>query len=1206
MTQYSVIPSLPLDPKNESDLLVAASQRVYEASNGRINDFSNSSPVLALLEGQVYAQAEFLYWLNNLPEALVQEWLGPMLGIQRKLGTPSKATLRVEIVPHSTPWVLKAGFIVRTNSSITGEEAQAFTTDSDLVINPQESEGFVNVTSIETGSLQNVGTGIITEFEESLAFLRTVTNITPATGGTDEENNIEMKQRAYSYIRRRNPVSKDDWIAYIKDLIGLDSIVLVKNRRPYIEPGDIDNPYNANHVSYFLLGPGGQLLSNAELSEVSDKIKGHSPINVQVHVHNIDLQDIDFTLVVSYDPSVRGRDLKAFAIQIRDAIANIISPNVFFEIGDNIQVQDIKTLFAQAFAYLSPNLETLTAYSIPQDFKRNDPQFLTWKTGLTYRTDDLIISSGRYYSILEDFDPLGADPNDAVNDGLLQFNRVKEWLDFPHRVNDIVRRWDTVLERWDYHLVLTTVTGDDNIIGNNITAGRVSARKEPINWIPGNSVVANDLVWVIGLDGGNLENEMYLVKVPQTIIDSSSVSDAELAGYLIEVFPDRLEQGESYILGDYVYVANRFSGFDYYKVLNAFTFSNISTPLQEVYNGNLLSVSTADVSPSNFRGRRYKARLSVREFVELFGNIYQVGLDFTPDNSSLVEMLNRRLLYPTEFTLNTNLGGVVDYSIVNLPDGGYLGRWVNNSTITVTPVDTLSDSSVGQGLLLGYTFTEGKAFVPPNLSTPQEPDYYTVVAPGANYLVGDKISVPALISSNVELDRTGRYEVSGTTGGGLVTDIEFNEEMLSTPYAIRRITETVPLVSYAQDSLGEGATLTFDLIYPSVTSNEVFLNNFRVSNVGNGYVEGEVLYADLTSIDYLELIGDDIQIRVVQVEPQFDFKYRPFYEFYKGDIIRVDDNTYVATTNFTPTLNDVNMYINEGIIEYVENNTNQQLLDAKPLFNDPIEYNIPNPLSSLSNVVFFDNKTSVFSPTTNAFDGNSGTFWESREVGTGIPNTSFIGVDLGYDAYIVSIDFLHTPIFNILQPTTSSFEIQYSIVGVNGPWYTVATGTNSELTQNFILNKRARYWRFIATGVTPVGSQARWRITNIAFNGDIATKSIRKEDFILYDANNSVTVYRVMRTFTPVENSEPRSEELDKKLLKVVQAYTCDDYVKTRSDYSGFDMGGIRIDFHPHGLPNQITRFVMDNKLGTNIVFSYEPGGDTERIVNYGLGTIAL
>jgi len=71
MARYAPLPSVSIDPRTEAEIVQQASQRVYEASNQTLNDFSAGNPLSALLEGQAFAQGEFLFWANQLPDSIL-------------------------------------------------------------------------------------------------------------------------------------------------------------------------------------------------------------------------------------------------------------------------------------------------------------------------------------------------------------------------------------------------------------------------------------------------------------------------------------------------------------------------------------------------------------------------------------------------------------------------------------------------------------------------------------------------------------------------------------------------------------------------------------------------------------------------------------------------------------------------------------------------------------------------------------------------------------------------------------------------------------------------------------------------------------------------------------------------------------------------------------------------------------------------------
>ena len=147
MPRYSPLPSIPLDPRNEAELVQAASQKVYQASNQTLNDFSAGNPLAALLEGLCFSQGEFLFWANQLPQSILIEWLGPFLGAMRRLGTASIARLLLTVPPSDTVTVIPSGTAFTTNANLTGGETFTFITDQAISIAPGETTAYATVAS---------------------------------------------------------------------------------------------------------------------------------------------------------------------------------------------------------------------------------------------------------------------------------------------------------------------------------------------------------------------------------------------------------------------------------------------------------------------------------------------------------------------------------------------------------------------------------------------------------------------------------------------------------------------------------------------------------------------------------------------------------------------------------------------------------------------------------------------------------------------------------------------------------------------------------------------------------------------------------------------------------------------------------------------------------------------------------------------------
>ena len=131
MSDLSYVPlsDITLDTRNEEDIVSQAQLRVYNASGGILSDFSENSPVSALIQGQAFAASELLYYVNQLPLALVVSFL-KNAGVEQSLGTKAVTTITFTLIsPQSSSFTIPEGFEVVDSSGV-----YSFFTDAPLVI----------------------------------------------------------------------------------------------------------------------------------------------------------------------------------------------------------------------------------------------------------------------------------------------------------------------------------------------------------------------------------------------------------------------------------------------------------------------------------------------------------------------------------------------------------------------------------------------------------------------------------------------------------------------------------------------------------------------------------------------------------------------------------------------------------------------------------------------------------------------------------------------------------------------------------------------------------------------------------------------------------------------------------------------------------------------------------------------------------------
>ena len=98
---------------------------------------------MALLEGQSFAQSEFLQFANEFPESVLVEWIGPFLGAQRRTGAGAIVDVTFAIDPSDTTFQVFEGYQLGTDPNLTDGESIKFVTLERLVIPKNTVEGTV-------------------------------------------------------------------------------------------------------------------------------------------------------------------------------------------------------------------------------------------------------------------------------------------------------------------------------------------------------------------------------------------------------------------------------------------------------------------------------------------------------------------------------------------------------------------------------------------------------------------------------------------------------------------------------------------------------------------------------------------------------------------------------------------------------------------------------------------------------------------------------------------------------------------------------------------------------------------------------------------------------------------------------------------------------------------------------------------------------
>ena len=674
--RYAPLPPISIDPRTEAQLVQEASQRVYEASNQTLNDFSAGNPLAVLLEGQAFAQGEFLYWANQLPQAVLIEWLGPFLGAMRRLGTPATARLLVSVPSSNDVTVIPSGSAFVTDANLTGGESFSFVSSQELRIPPGQSTAFLPVSSQYVGTLYNCPANSITTSSAVNVNGLTVTNPQPAVGGSDVETYQEVQERFFTLIRRRNPVSEEDWQNFFIDFYGVGTLTSVQPNRPnqgsYNYLSDYLRPNG--QVSFFVLGPNGTELTVDQLQRGQNVVNFSTPLGLSAHLYPLTLSQTQYNLTLEVDANgAFGTNLRQSSLDFRDRLFEVLTPGTTFPADMNPTVSDVDAAFHNTFEdatrFRDPHIESSVAYNTPPLLDPTAATYTQVYDFTTYtnllNTNDLVSLSlpiPSFFPVLSSFTPTSSEKPQQVIYGNLSLKQIQNLAPGTFFQGDVVF-WDSIYGGDDeLHVVLTNVVIDSQAqIPLFITQGRISAAKFYSPWVVGNPYVET----VAGVFDPEIVLYDYatdefqpdstsltpLSKRPGAFVwevsnnftlaaSTNSLTGAQGAGLIGgSVTPQELLVGQSYVAGSWVYTPQVGSGPNpvadpYYNyvdlskgvvnkyayVVASFTYApngkSISTYFDELVAQDILSEIVVKNGDDGLPIFKYKPRFPVTTYLE--------------------------------------------------------------------------------------------------------------------------------------------------------------------------------------------------------------------------------------------------------------------------------------------------------------------------------------------------------------------------------------------------------------------------------------------------------------------------------------------------------------------------------------------------------------------------------------------------------------
>lgn len=386
------LPDLQLDPRNTRTLLNAMQTKVFLESGGSLNDFSPASPLAAITEGQAYAAAELLYYLNSLPEAFAIQWM-KLLGIQRVIGASAYAEITfVKFEAYTQAVVVPKGTALLSSSGLR------FILTEDVIIDPIEGFATGLAISEKWGTIYNVPPGAINRVSGSIPGLESLFNADSAMGGEDLESVLEMKSRANALMGRRALISKGDFISEINTAFPEFTIVDI-----------IDEDVTPSNVPILIGNNEGIRVSDAISSQVFTRIQSKTPIGINFSIIQLRTHPIYLRVAVEFNSRVVS--ISSLVSQVLEIAQETITPSAItdrFVSGNDVSlnlsyiegITSINNIEMHILQYLEPYWKHMHGIeeSCDQIFKAEHEDGICRRIPLNADTDTFFLQLDKYDS----------------------------------------------------------------------------------------------------------------------------------------------------------------------------------------------------------------------------------------------------------------------------------------------------------------------------------------------------------------------------------------------------------------------------------------------------------------------------------------------------------------------------------------------------------------------------------------------------------------------------------------------------------------------------------------------------------------------------------------------------------------------------------------------------------------------------------------
>jgi hypothetical protein len=291
------LPEISLDPRNEQQLLEQAAQYAISKSGGQLGNLSPANPLIFLLEAQVFAGAELLWYLNQLPQKLLVTFLN-YWGVSVSDGVAATGDLTVTLTGSlATSITLPSGLLFSDGEVL-------YKSISPVIVPAGSTSATVPVQCTEVGVLGNKPAYTINNIVTPNAYLKTATNPLQFSTGLDVVGADQAVSGFVDNLRSEQCISEGDFIRVSQGFLGAGwDVRILANTNPTTSQNEIGT------VAVLIGNPKNIDTPTATTIALQKHLTNKAPITSRVWVSTIQYQPTVIKVYATYSEEQDTQDL---------------------------------------------------------------------------------------------------------------------------------------------------------------------------------------------------------------------------------------------------------------------------------------------------------------------------------------------------------------------------------------------------------------------------------------------------------------------------------------------------------------------------------------------------------------------------------------------------------------------------------------------------------------------------------------------------------------------------------------------------------------------------------------------------------------------------------------------------------------------------------------------------------------------------------